>query len=106
MGEKKQAPTSEKKQRPVRRVVKIELNRNAVAAVALIGIYAVIILGVALGQPETVKPLVNLIGQMIEAIKPNIDAIVTGGATAGGVGLGIRHIVKNSGGGKGPAGSS
>ncbi|MDV2503065.1 MAG: hypothetical protein RX318_03850 [bacterium] len=98
MGEKQ--PVAAKPARPVRRVVKIELNRNALAAVVIVGIYATLVLALWLGQTETVKVLIGLLEKMIEAVKPNIDAIVMGGGIAGAAGYGIRQAVKNSGGGK------
>ena len=92
---------SEKKQQPVRpRRIKIELNRNALAAVVIVGIYATLVLALWLGQTETVKVLIGLLEKMIAAVQPNIDSMIVGGGIGAAAGYGIRQAVKNSGGGK------
>lgn len=82
------------------RRIKIELNRNALAAVAITGFYALMVLALWKGQVETVKPLITLLEKMIAAVQPNIDSMIVGGGIGAAAGYGIRQVVKNSGAGK------
>ncbi len=78
------------------KVVRVEFNRNALIGVIFASLCATIVGALALGQADTVKPLIALLGKMIDTVKPNIDLIIGTGAVGTVAGYGIRKVVSNS----------